>query len=126
MNAAKRKSADVVYTHDDLDAIQERIDAEPYFRCGAPPCKRPSWVDMPVVLEVPLGELVDPDGLGLGGLVAVQRGFDSVKVETSAIDGSEQFAAQGLEGKARIHTTFFDAFLKLRDYCKPHRARIVA
>lgn len=119
-------SAKVIYDHTDIARLQDLLDAEPYFRCGAPPCNRPSWVDQPAALEVPLGELCDSDPVtSLGGLVAMQKGMGSIIVETGPITGKEGFNAQGLEGKAIIHTTLFDAFLKLRDYCRPNRARIV-
>lgn len=121
--ARRTSRSEVVYDKpSDIDLLQERLDAEPYFRCGAPPCKRPSWVDQRVTLEVPIGELAASN---LGEVVAMKRGFGSIDVSTGPLTGSERFNAQGLEGKASIVTTLFDAFIMVRDWGTPHRWRIL-
>ena len=66
--------------------------------------------NQPVILEVPLGELVD----NLAGFAIVwkMRGWLN---NIMPITGKERFNAQGLEGKVQVKMTLYDAlFISLQ------------
>jgi hypothetical protein len=108
-----------VIDHKNIRPLLAAISAEPYFQCGVTvPYDPDAWYWRPVVLEVPAGELCKD---GLTTLALVGRS----EYETVALTGREGFAAQGLEGKVRIHKPLFNALMNLRDLIQVHRGRIV-
>lgn len=107
-----------VITHENMSPLLEQLAAEPYFRPGSRVARRPAWVDQPVTLEFPLGELA-VDWLRTLSLTGGRL------FATEPLDGSEGFDAQGLEGKVQVERDLFGALLCLRDVLPRRRGRIV-
>ena len=109
-----------IITHRNLDPLLDAVNREPYFMIEWSRAKlpRPRWVDTPVYLEMPTGEIAR-DGLTTLALV----GF--AKPESLALTGKEGFNAQGLEGKVRVKKPLFNALMNMRDILAPGRGRIV-
>ena len=109
-----------VITHRNIEPLLRAIDSDPYFRPElAHKAKRPAWIDTPVVLEFPVGEITE-SGLKTMALLGRNR------YETTALTGKEGFAAQGLEGKIRVRKNLFTALMNMRDLLPLHRGRILA
>ena len=71
--------------------------------------------DSPVLLEFPLGELMNP---GIAGFLWAWK--LQGKIQTHAIEPGDRFNAQGLEGKVRIRTTLTTALLVYRELPAHH------
>ena len=74
---------------------------------------RIAWV------EFPLGELMNPAIAGFAWAWAMQK-----RLIAGPIQAGDQFNAQGLEGKVRVHTTLSTALLVYRDL-PPYRCQVL-
>ncbi len=74
---------------------------------------RLAWV------EFPLGELMNPAIAGFAWAWVVQK-----RLIVGPIQEGDQFNAQGLEGKVRVHTTLSTALLVYRDL-PPYRCQVL-
>lgn len=106
-----------IITHANADPIFNKICKLPCMQPG-PELQRPPWIDTPVTLEFPTGELCR-DALRTLALIGSGRDY-----ELAELDGSERFNAQGLEGKVRVRKSLLAALLNL-DLLPEYRARIV-
>ena len=108
-----------VITHKTMGPLLAAISREPEFQCGSREPYDPSkWYRREVILEFPTGEIAK-DMLTTMALLG-RRDY-----ETAVIDGSEQWNAQGLEGKIRVRKELLAALMNLRDILPEHRGRIV-
>jgi hypothetical protein len=75
--------------------------------------------DRMVWVEFPLGELMNPAIAGFAWAWAMQK-----RLIVGPIQEGDQFNAQGLEGKVRVHTTLSTALLVYRDL-PPYRCQVL-
>jgi len=86
--------------------VYEAMLLDPYFADGAARAKRPRWVDLPVVLVLPVGELVgECAGLALLGPAALRR---PPRLERKPVDRAF-LSVQGTEGVVRVRRPLFEA-----------------
>ncbi len=106
--------------HKTIGPYLDRLQTEQEFRPG-PNTYKPTgdeWYRQRVRLEFPTGEACEE---GLKSLALIGRNVS----ETLALDGSEGFDAQGLEGKVSVQKDLFMALMNLRDLLPAGRGRIV-
>lgn len=107
-----------VITHRNIKPILDAVNREPYFQPNSPITKRPDWIDIPVILEFPCGEIAE------NGLKTICL-FGRERPTPLPLIGNESFIAQGLEGKFQVRKPFFNALIALRDLLPPYRGRIL-
>ena len=107
-----------VITHKNMDPLLNALTLEPEFQPGEQTVVPNAWYRTPVILEVPSGELCK-DFMSRIALVGASRW------ESTGLDGTEGFNAQGLEGKVQIKKDLFGALMNLRDIVPVGRGRIL-
>ena len=109
-----------IVDHKNYGALLARVRRLPCMQPGpnAARAERPAWIDAPVTLEFPTGELCRNAVLALA-LVGPARDY-----ELTDLDGSERFNAQGLEGKVRVRKPLLAALLNL-NLLPEHRGRVL-
>jgi len=122
MTNTSKRNANVprVISHDNMQPLLDALQEEPCYRPGplAPMPQPEDWHQQLVWLEFPTGEAARD---GLTTLALIGRNYN----ETAALDGKEDFLAQGLEGKVRVQKPLFSALMNLRDILPKGRGRIV-
>jgi len=78
-----------------------------------------TYGDRMAQVEFPLGELMNPNIAGFAWAWALQR-----RLVIGDIEESDQFNAQGLEGKACVRTTLSTALLVYREL-PPYRCQVL-
>ena len=107
-------------THKTIGPYLARLKREREFKIGFTGYKPTGdeWYRQRVSLEFPTGEACE-DGLKSLALI----GHNVARYV--ALDGSEGFDAQGLEGKVSVEKDLFSALMNLRDLLPAGRGRIV-